>query len=120
MSKHNCVFPFSSNKFKLLKPILTYPPQHILRYFVMSQLDWPGGNHFQQTLQCITVNSIFDLNLSPDTKSSEERKTEHHQVLFVAGYPLVTNIKEVFVFRYSDHHLLNNILILYKAWHGLD
>ena len=55
----------------------------------MSQLDWPGGNHFQQTLQCVTVNSIFDLNLSPDTKSSEERKTEHHQVncwkLFLGG-----------------------------------
>lgn len=46
----------------------------------MSQLDWPGGNHFQQTLQCVTVNSIFDLNLSPESKSSEERKTEHHQV----------------------------------------
>ena len=60
------------------KPCLT--AARFLRYFVMSQLDWPGGNHFQQTLQCVTVNSIFDLNLSPDSKSSEERKTEHHQV----------------------------------------
>ncbi|XP_063673910.1 arrestin domain-containing protein 2-like isoform X2 [Bolinopsis microptera] len=63
-----------------------------IRYFVMSQLDWPGGNHFQQTLQCITVNSIFDLNLSPDTKSSEERKTEHHQVLLRRSLKTTLNV----------------------------
>ncbi|KAL5256054.1 hypothetical protein ACHWQZ_G011313 [Mnemiopsis leidyi] len=63
-----------------------------IRYFVMSQLDWPGGNHFQQTLQCVTVNSIFDLNLSPESKSSEERKTEHHQVLLRRSLKATLNV----------------------------
>lgn len=47
----------------------------------MAQLDWPGGNHFLQKLQCITVNSLLDLKQNPNSSSSDERRADHHQML---------------------------------------
>eukprot|EP00116_Pleurobrachia_bachei_P008317 sb/3468579/ len=36
-----------------------------VRYFLMAQLDWPSGQHFQQRLLCITVNSLPPNSNSP-------------------------------------------------------